>query len=146
MVDYSWVKSRLAIGGAIDSLFDARKLAAAGITRVLNLRMSQAEIVPVQVAGMVYYSNPMPNHGPVPQNWFKFSFDCYMRTMKEPKEKLLVHCKNGIDRSPSTAYFLLRALGTSEDDAWDHVINAHPASKMAWNVEAEKALKQLGFK
>lgn len=147
-MDLDFVSNRVAIGGAITSLYDARKIAAAGITRVVNLRQEQDEIVWVQQAGMVYYPNPTSDDKThKPAAWFMASFDCFIRTLKEPGEKILFHCHEGLNRSPSTLYFLLQTLGCDRKGALEQILYWRPQAEghMSYNADADRALKELGF-
>lgn len=154
MADYDWVTRRLAVGGSVDSLFDARQLARDGITRVLNLRTSQDEVELVQKVGLEYVSNPTSDDSgkgdepdPKPATWFSSSFDEIQSTLSRHNSKILVHCQEGLNRAPSTVYFWLRAIGFKRDDAFAMVVSARPKCKkfMAWNDDADAAVKSLGF-
>jgi predicted protein tyrosine phosphatase len=152
MADFDWLNRRVAIGGEIESLYDARKIAAAGITRVLNLRTSQDEVELVQTVGIEYVSNPTSDDtdGELdhkPDVWFSSSFDTIMATLSRHNSKILIHCQEGLNRAPSTAYFFLRAIGYSKQEAFDCVVATRPKSKkfMKWNDDADAAIKSLGF-
>jgi protein tyrosine phosphatase (PTP) superfamily phosphohydrolase (DUF442 family) len=97
MADFDWVTSRIAVGGSIDSLYDARRIAAAGITHVLNVRTDQDEVPLVHKAGMTYSSNPSKKKDEAvkPPGWFKSSFDIIFGCLADPGTKILVHCENG---------------------------------------------------
>ena len=53
-IDMNWVTTRIAVGGAIESLYDARKIAAEGITHVLNVRTNQDEVPYIMKVGLQY--------------------------------------------------------------------------------------------
>lgn len=154
MADYDWLNRRVAIGGAINTLYDARKIAADGITRVLNLRTSQDEVEFVQKVGMEYVSNPTsddskgdPDEVSKPPTWFATSYGIIISALEQPGGRILIHCQEGLNRAPSTAYFWLRALGWSKDDAAKCVAEARPKAKkyMRWNDDADAAIKALGY-
>lgn len=143
-----WVNERLAIGDAIESLYDARKIAAAGITKVLNLRTSQDEVELVQKAGMLYLANPTNGDTAIkPIDFWATSINYFLQSLAEsPACKLLVHCKHGEDRGPSTAYAMLRATGAPPAKAWGHVTDAVSKATGLYNKQVETALKSLGYK
>jgi protein-tyrosine phosphatase len=62
-----------------------------------------------------------------------------------PGTKLLIHCKEGLNRSPSTAYAILQAWGTPAKDALEHVKEARPEAKLAYQKDADRAVKSLGY-
>lgn len=152
-MSYNWVTRRLAVGGSVDSLYDARKIAADGVTLVLNLRTSQDEVDWVQAAGLTYLSNPTSDDSDgnsedmKPATWFQASYDAIMGALSRPESKILVHCQEGLNRAPSTVYFWLRAMGWSRQDAFDCVASARPKAKkfMKWNDDADAAIKALGY-
>ena len=150
MPDYNWVTDRIALGGAVESLYDARKMEADGITHVLNLRTSQDEVPWFQKTKIHYMSNPSKDKDTKtkPPEWFDSSRRVIMATLLDPKARLLIHCQEGVNRAPSTLYFFLRSLGFSKNDVLDMITSARPKTKggMAWNDDAEAALKELGMK
>lgn len=155
MADISFVTDRLAVGGAVESLFDARKIAAKGITHVLNLRMGDKnpEHVTDEVewwhkAGVAYANNPTHDDGEKkPAEWFKSIIDFVFGALTaSPENKVFIHCKEGINRSPSGAYACLQAWGTSAGDAEQHVMEARPVAELLYAKDADRAIKQLGYK
>lgn len=148
MADYDWVTSRIAVGGSIDSLYDARKIASDGVTHVLNLRTDQDEVPLIHKAGMTYTSNPTKKKDEKvkPPGWFKASFDVIFGCLADPGTKILVHCENGENRSASTVYFFLRSIGIEKKTAAKLITDSRPSTTMDWNEDAEIALQTLGFR
>ncbi len=146
-MDYDWVTERIAVGGSIESLYDVRKLAADGVTHVLNVRTDQDEVPYVLKVGLQYAANPTKKKDEKvkPPGWFKSSFDVIFGCLADPGAKILVHCENGENRSASTVYFFLRAVGIDKKTAKAIVTDARPEATMDWNDDAEIALKALGF-
>jgi hypothetical protein len=146
---FDWVTSRVALGGSIDSLFDVRRLAAKGITHILNVRTNQDEVPWVQQVGLQYSSNPTKDKDEQakPSGWFKSSFDIIFGALSDTNGKILVHCQEGVNRAPSTVYFFLRAIGLDKKTAAQMITDARSETKggMAWNDDAEAALQSLGF-
>lgn len=147
MADMDWVTSRIAVGGSIDTLYDVRRIAAEGITHVLNVRTNQDEVPLVLKVGLQYAANPTKKKDEKvkPPGWFKSSFDVIFGCLADPGTKILVHCENGENRSASTVYFFLRAIGIDKKTAEDIILEGRPKATMDWNDDAEIALKALGF-
>jgi hypothetical protein len=150
LADYDWVTSRIAVGGAIESLYDVRKIAAADITHVLNVRTNQDEVPWILKVGLQYASNPTKDKDEKskPPEWFNGSADIIRAALQSPSARILVHCEEGMNRAPSTAYFFFRTIGLKKDICLDLITSARPKTKsgMAWNDDAETALKKLGYK
>lgn len=152
MADVSWVTARLAVGSEIGSLFDARKIAALGVTRVMNLRAGENK--PEHItdeapwwaqAGVGYVVNPMDeDDGKGEVDWFKAGIDYAMESFKGTG-KLFLHCNEGLHRSPSMAYAVLLALGIDKKTADKMVIEARPKAELKYAKDAEKAVKKLGY-
>lgn len=147
MPDLDFVTGRIAVGGEIKSLFDVRRIAAQGITHVLNVRTNQDEVPLVLKAGLQYAANPTKDKDEKikPAAWFKSSFDVIFGCLADPGTKILVHCQEGRNRSPSTIYFFLRAIGIDKKTAAGMITDARPEATMDWNDDAESALQKLGF-
>lgn len=148
--DYDWVTSRIALGGEINSIYDVRALAADGVTHILNVRTTQDEVPYVMKVGLQYASNPTRDRDTKekPPGWFKSSMDVILGALQDPDAKIYVHCERGENRGPSTVYFFLRALGLSKDMSTGLITDARKQAKgaMRYNDDAERALKDLGFK
>jgi len=153
VADLSWVTDRLAVGGAIESLADARTLAAKGVTHVLNLRAGDKhpehisdEAPWLEKAGIAYALNPTHDDDEKkPPEWFQRSIDHAFSVLAKPGNRLLLHCQLGIARAPSAAYAILRAWGTSAKDAERHVREARPRASLKYQKDADRAVKSLGY-
>jgi len=153
VADLSWVTGRLAIGGKVESLYDAKKIAAEGVTHVLNLRAGDKKPEHVSdeapwwaQANVAYALNPTHDDGEKkPKEWFQKSIEYAFDVLSKSGTKLLIHCKEGFNRSPSTAYAILQAWGTSAKDALAHVKEAKPEAELAYKADADRAVKALGY-
>lgn len=151
--DISWVTGRLAVGGAIGSLYEVRKLAAMGVTRVLNLRAgdNKPEHVTDEApwwaeAGVVYATNPTHDDGDKKDpDWFAVGISFAIEGLEMPGCKMLIHCAEGISRSPSMMYAVLMALGIEAKLAAKMVTDARPEADLKYAKDAERAVKKLGY-
>lgn len=148
MADFDWVTSRLAVGGAVDSLYDARKVASAGVTHVLCLRSNTEDEAPLWAKLKIDYgANPAKDDGEKkPVEWFEESLEfIFGALMSDSIHKVLVHCKSGINRAPSTVYAALLAFGLEPDEAMEMVKRARPEAELAYARDAERAVDELGY-
>lgn len=150
MADLSWVTARLAVGGKIESFTDARMIKHAGVTHVLNLRENNEDEKPwCKRLGLEYLHNGESNDlDAKPTSWFQRSIDFAWKAFAgAPSAKLLIHCKAGEHRSPSTAYAVLRSFGISAGDASDLVTDAREATdgQIALQDNADAAIRRLGY-
>lgn len=147
-VSFNFITQRLATGGRIESAADVEALHEAGITDIINLD-DATDDAPL-LSGyplMRYLHNPTADDGqPKPASWFKTSLDYAMPLLANPgRTKLYVHCHDGIDRGPVTAYTILRAWGFSHEHALLLIRLARPVSLFRYVGDADAAVKQLGY-
>jgi protein-tyrosine phosphatase len=104
--NFSFITDRLATGGAPEKVEDMADLFAVGITHVIDLRVADDPSFKGMVAVL---HNPTEDDGkPKPPEWFHRSGAFAMAVLANPRGRVYVHCDQGINRGPSTAYFILR--------------------------------------
>jgi hypothetical protein len=134
-----FVNDRLAFGSAITSWEHVKNLRARGITHVINLRRHRSEFTKAFPSLWLAYGDDLK---PRPARFYRRALLFYRRTMQMPKTKLFVMCHHGYQRSPSMAYFLLRAGGKSAEVAGEQIKLARRSARVvrAYRVSAENFL------
>lgn len=147
IIDYNYVTSRLATGGAIRSEEDVQILIATGITHIINCRTEFNEIRHlVNFPTITYLWKGIDDDGEAkPVAWFKDCIEFGLAALSQPGNKLYVHCQAGINRGPSAAYAILRALGLSARDAAAIIKRARPEAKIGYSKCADAAIKELKY-
>lgn len=149
-MNWNWITARLAVGSRPCSVDDVQTLAADGITHILNVcnvddvpTITPAAWSDLGIKGYLY--NPTADDGkPKPTSWFADSLNFALPLMAGKGTRLLVHCYDGADRSASTAYAVLRALGLSKTEAVSMLITRRPITAvMRYNVDADRAIGEL---
>ena len=110
MFGYNFITNRIAVGGSIESEGMANELLLRGITHVLNV----SEFADPAFASAIFKTcfNPTLDDGTFkPASWFADSLAFILPDVTDPKLRFYVHCVAGINRSASTVYAVLRALG-----------------------------------
>jgi hypothetical protein len=147
-LDASWITTRLAVGGALGSDPEVtNRLNAAGITIVINC---QEECRDDCLTGseLSYLWNPTPDDGtPKPPEWFANGLAYALAAICIPHQRTLVHCAAGVNRSPSLAYAIMRALGWDGPSAYRRIITARPAcaNGIRYAPDADRAIRELGY-
>ena len=145
MADFSLVTSRLATGAAIQSAQDARQLAAAGVTHILDLTDAEDDSQFLPGLGLAYLYNPTADDGSQkPPSWWQASLAFAVQAYSTLGTCVYAHCSAGINRGPSTAYALLRACAGVDPAAARKLITtvrpqvglAYAAQFDAWWVTA----------
>lgn len=140
-----FVNPRLAFGGAIKTAKHAATVRSLGITHVVNLRRSTNE-----------YIGQFPNlwlrfkddYRPRPAWFYRRALKFFTSVMVRSDTKLFVMCHAGLHRSPSLAYFLLRASGVVSDQAKQMVKTARPRARVvaAYRDSGEQFLQRWAMK
>lgn len=145
MANFNFVTSRLATGGAIKNAADVDALSKAGITAIINCRNGQND-ANLLAGKFAYLWNPTADDGQhKPPEWFGRSLDFALPLFGKPRQKIYAHCAEGINRGPSTAYAILRALGLSGLEAQAMIRLARPIAFIAYAHDADDAIKKLGY-
>jgi len=148
MANYSFITYRLAIGAALTCAEDVAVLRGVGINAVIDLR-AEFDDGPLFAGSAIQYCwNPAQDDGVRKSvEWFKKSLDFAMPLLAMPGNKILCHCEGGMNRGPSTAYAILRALGFSPLQAHSWIVVARPQTigGLRYVGDADLAVKELGY-
>jgi dual specificity phosphatase 3 len=148
MADFSFVTARLATGAAVSSPDDVTALTDAGVTHVIDCR-AEFDDGPLfaGVPGVQYLWNPTPDDGqhPKPLEWFTGSLEFALPALIQPRARVYAHCAAGVNRGPSTAYAIMRALGWTASAARAAITAARPQAQIAYADDADRAIAMLGY-
>jgi dual specificity phosphatase 3 len=147
MSDFSFVTSRIATGAALSGPEDVAALAVSGITHVVDCR-AEFDDAPLFGEGpMLYLWNGTADDGqPKEPGWFAKSLVFAMPALGSfPNSKILFHSSAGVNRGPSTAYAVLRALGLSPALSEALIRKARPQVGLAYMRDADRAVAALGY-
>ena len=151
-LNYVQIAVHLGVGSKPHTIDDVQRLSHDGYTHILNVGdvddtrvLGQAAWIDCGIRGYLY--NPTPDDGKAkPASWFADSLAFALPLMRPRSGCLLyVHCYDGIDRGPSTAYCILRAVGFFQGDAAYAIRLRRPVAIMRYNSDAEYALEKLGY-
>jgi hypothetical protein len=138
--DFDFITADVATGAApVDEGFvDA--LRRAGVTAVIDVTDAEDDrsLLP---ASFPYLYNPTADDGShKPPGWFERSWD-FAGPLLAAGGKVYCHCTSGINRGPSTAYFLIRRSGTSSAMALALFAEHRPQARIGYRADAEEALR-----
>lgn len=138
-----FVDHRLAFGSAITCWEHVERLSSEGITHVINLRRSRNRFVQEFPNLWLPYKDDLK---PRPAQFYSRALSFYKSAMRQQNAKLLVMCHHAYQRSPSLVYFLLRASGTSAQNAAAMIAGARRSARIvrAYRNSAETFLVRLG--
>lgn len=146
-MDFSFITKRLATGAAISSPADVDALVGSGVTHIIDCRddFNDQPLLASRI-GVQYLWNPTADDGArKPVEWFKRSIDFALPALALPYNKVYCHCKQGINRGPSTAYCVLRALGLGRFEARAALQIGRPIALARYAADADNAIAALGY-
>jgi dual specificity phosphatase 3 len=144
--DFDFVTPRVATGGALWDEADARAVLDAGITHVVTAARELEDDVRRLLAGRaVHLANGTWDDGTAKRTaWFARSITFSIRALEgDPNARVLLHCGAGINRGPSAAYAVLRALGHDPEEAYELITAARPFAGIIYANDAEAAVSAI---
>ena len=119
-LNLSWVTDNLAVGGRVRPE-DIKRLAAAGVTRVVDTRSEhQDDEAALRAQGIELLYLPTPDTYPLSINDLRRGAD-WVNAQIAAGHKVLIHCEHGVGRSVLLTAAALVADGMSAHEAVDLV-------------------------
>ncbi len=157
-MNWDWITDRLGVGQTPQDDGDLGILSAAGFTDLIDCReeLDIRYLVTGSAFDGHYLYDPTADWNPLaithkPLGWFKAGLDFAIPILALPRRRVYVFCKEGINRSATLAYFLLRALGLTEGEAYV-VMGTHRiltslglVETIKWRDDADQAIAALGY-
>jgi hypothetical protein len=143
----NFVTTRLATGGAFRRPAELQYLVEAGVTHVINCRVSSSDVA-LLAHRLIYLHDPtFDNGGPKPVAWFRPAIEFALVALAAPGNVVYVHCRKGVNRGPSMCYAIMRALGWSRADALRAIHNGRPITRggIRYARDADRAVRVLGY-
>ena len=122
-LNYDWITARILCGSRPQSLADLQKLRGESVSHIIDVCMDDDAALTDQLAwadlGFTSYLwNPTPDDGKFKsRDWVLTSVRFALPALSAPGWIIYVHCHDGVNRGPSTAYAILRAQGLSIEQA-----------------------------
>lgn len=136
----------MATGAAINSIEDVAELVSAGITDVIDCRDDFDDAPLFALSRMRYLWNGTSDDGQhKPAKWFDDSIDFALHCfgLERGFPKVYVHCAAGVNRGPSTAYAIMRAMGWTAEQAEFQIRAVRPQVGLAYKADADAAILDL---
>jgi hypothetical protein len=131
VVTCRWVTDRLAFGGMIGTSANMKRLRDMGITAVINLQAEFDDTPLGAAAGIEVLWQPVaePLRAITPESVTEVvSFATTV--LREPANKLFVHCLAGRSRAPTFTYAILRAIGYERQAVMERILGAEPRAQL----------------
>jgi hypothetical protein len=138
---------RIGVGGGIWASTHVDRLVEAGFTHVV-CAAEELEGLSLRLAGdrlTVLPSGTDDDGQPKSPSWFRKIVFFALDALRDPKAKVYFHCSAGVNRGPSAAYAVLRALGHTPSEAFALIRDARPKAGILYADSADRAVDALRF-
>ena len=120
-MDLTWVTPRIAVGGGIWTDTNMAKVAATGVTHIVDMQVEFDDTPLAEPYGIEVFWNPVDDDfQPKPPEVFQAGTEFALAALEDSQHKLFIHCAAGVHRAPMMTLAVLRVLG------WD----LHPAMEL----------------
>jgi protein-tyrosine phosphatase len=145
--DFSKITQRLFTGSAIFSAADLTELMKNGVTHVIDATEVENEFrVAALNPKITYLWNGTKDDAEYkPSSWFEPAINFALKAFQTPGTVVYCHCFAGVNRGPSLAYAIMRAMGYARDEAYFLIKERRPNAEISYWRDAEAALKKLGW-
>ncbi|HEY1677885.1 MAG TPA: dual specificity protein phosphatase [Candidatus Sulfotelmatobacter sp.] len=131
-MDISWLTERIAVGGGIWNPENMAKVAAAGITHVIDMQTEFDDTPLAGPFGIEVLWNPTDDDfESKPAALFRHGVEFAERALERDEAKIFIHCAAGIHRGPMMALAVLASTGWSMEDAIELIETRRPVADLA---------------
>jgi protein-tyrosine phosphatase len=148
-MDITWLTERLAIGGGIWNAGNMAKVAAAGITHIVDMQTEFDDTALAAEHGITVLWNPTDDDfEPKPAALFRRGVNFVEVALADGDAKVFIHCAAGVHRAPMMALAVLARMGWDLEDAMDLIEARRPVADFAevYVRSVEKFLDGSGAK
>jgi hypothetical protein len=145
----NWITERLATGGALGSGDQGQQNVAALVLAGINCIIDcQGELDDSPILAKIghYVWCPTADDGQTkPPAYFAPGFQLALSVLALPGGRCYTHCAAGVNRGPSMAFGILRALGLTMGEAMLLVTTGRPQAQVRYAGDADHAVQALGY-
>ncbi len=131
-MDLTWVTPRIAVGGGIWTDANMAKVAAAGVTHIIDMQVEFDDTPLAEGYGIeVFWNRVDDDFQPKPAEVFQPAVEFALAALENPEHKILTHCAAGVHRAPMMALALLRVQGWDLQEAMELIEQRRPVVDFA---------------
>jgi protein-tyrosine phosphatase len=132
-MDLTWITPRIAVGGGIWTAANMAKVAATGVTHIIDMQVEFDDTPIAEPYGIeVFWNEVDDDFQPKPPDVFQAGIEFALAALDSHAEnKVLIHCAAGVHRAPMMALALLRVQGWDLQDAMDLIEEKRPVVDFA---------------
>jgi protein-tyrosine phosphatase len=141
--EHQWPHERVAVGSGVWTAEDVAGLVREGITHVIDCRSTAAAEQLYRGTGITFlHAGTDDDQRPKRAEWFRKGVSFARDALSKPSTKVLVHCTAGINRGPSMAYAVLRAIGMGPYEAEFRIREVRPLAGMCYRHDADRTASE----
>ena len=131
-MDLTWVTPRIAVGGGIWTDANMAKVAAAGVTHIVDMQVEFDDTPLAEPYGIeVFWNRVDDDFQPKPAEVFYPAVEFALAALEDSENKLLIHCAAGVHRAPMMTLALLRIQGWELHEAIELMEERRPVVDFA---------------
>ena len=131
-MDITWLTDRIAVGGGIWTADNMAKVAAAGITHIIDMQIEFDDTPLAARHGIEVLWNPTDDDfDQKPAALFERGVNFAQAALAGSNAKMLIHCAAGVHRAPMMALALLGSMGWNLHDAMELIEGRRPVADFA---------------
>ena len=131
-MDLTWVTPQIAVGGGIWTGANMAKVAAAGVTHIIDMQVEFDDTPLAEPYGIEVFWNPVDDDfQPKPADVFQSATEFALAAFENSEHRLLVHCAAGVHRAPMMTLALLRVQGWDLHEAMGLIEERRPVVDFA---------------
>jgi len=131
-MDITWLTERIAIGGGIWNADNMAKVAAEGITHIIDMQTEFDDTLLAAAHRITVLWNPTDDDFQIkPAPLFRRGIEFVETALSKENAKVLIHCAAGVHRAPMMALALLGSMGWDLDDAMELIETKRPVVDLA---------------
>ena len=131
-MDLTWVTPQIAVGGGIWTDANMAKVAAAGITHIIDMQVEFDDTPLAERYGIEVFWNPVDDDfQPKPVDVFQSATEFALAALENAEHRLLVHCAAGVHRAPMMTLAVLCVQGWDLHEAMGLIEERRPVVDFA---------------
>ena len=131
-MDLTWVTPQIAVGGGIWTDANMAKVAAAGITHIIDMQVEFDDTPLAERYGIEVFWNPVDDDfQPKPVDVFQSATEFALAALENVEHRLLVHCAAGVHRAPMMTLAVLCVQGWDLHEAMGLIEERRPVVDFA---------------
>ena len=136
-MDITWITEQIGVGGGIWNADNMAKVAAEGITHVIDMQIEfdDRDLVPPHDPDgpnvQVLWNPTDDDFQPKSASLLRLGVEFAEKALQNPGAKLFIHCAAGVHRAPMMALAVLGAMGWNLQDARHLIEDKRPVADFA---------------